>query len=354
MNELLPLATSELPGIGGVFKTQPGDFVVEELPLYAPAGSGEHVYLTLRREGRTTRDLVVALGRLFHLPSRAIGCAGQKDKIARVTQTFSLHLVRGEAAECAARVASELGCEVLAAARHANKLRTGHLLGNRFRILVREVQPGAAGRARAILDELERSGLPNAFGAQRFGARGDNAERARELFLQPKKGWSARFLYSAWQSWAFHLWLARRHARGALPGLLDGDVAKRSDGALFDVEDLAREEQRRAAGEIVPSGPLFGSRMRWAKGAALELEQEVLAASGFDAEGLSRAGLEGTRRAAWIRPRAAVLESCAEGLWVGFELPKGSYATVVLRELMKNDHFAGADAGENENESEDQ
>ena len=61
----LPLTTAHLSGTGGAIKSEPADFVVEELPLYEASGSGEHVYLRIEREGQATRDLVVALGRLF-------------------------------------------------------------------------------------------------------------------------------------------------------------------------------------------------------------------------------------------------------------------------------------------------
>jgi len=283
---------------------------------------------------------VVALGRLFRLPSRAIGTAGMKDKQARATQSFSLHMHQGDPAEIAARVAGELGLRVLSAARHENKLRTGHLAGNRFRALLRGAAPEALERGRAIAELLEAEGLPNAFGAQRFGARGDNAERARALFERPQKGWSAELLLSAWQSARFHEWLARRRELGLLPGLAPGDVAKRHDGPIFDVLDLAAEEPRRRAREIVPTGPLFGFEMRWAKADALAIERAVLEASGIDEAALARAGLSGTRRAAWIYPRALELEAVAEGLWVRFELPKGSYATVVLREFSRDESLS--------------
>ena len=332
----LPLVSAHLPGTGGALKSQPSDFVVEELPLYLPSGNGEHVYLSIEREGQTTRDLVVALGRLFRLPSRAIGTAGMKDKQARATQSFSLHLHRGEPSEISARVAGELGLRVLSAARHENKLRTGHLAGNRFRVLLRGAAPEALERGRAIAGLLAAEGLPNAFGPQRFGARGDNAERARALFEEPRKGWSAELLLSAWQSARFHEWLERRHALGLLPRLAAGDVAKRHDGPIFDVEDLEAEEPRRRAREIVPTGPMFGAQMRWAQAAALEIERAVLDASGIDAAALARAGLPGARRAAWLYPRALGLEAVPEGLWVSFELPKGSYASVGLREFVRD------------------
>jgi tRNA pseudouridine13 synthase len=259
-----------------------------------------------------------------------------KDKQARTTQSFSLHLHQGEPDEIARRVEGALGLRVLSAARHANKLRMGHLLGNRFRVLLRGALPEALERGQAIAAELARTGLPNAFGPQRFGAQGDNAERALALFREPRRGWSAELLLSAWQSARFHEWLARRIELGCLPALLDGDVAKRHDGPIFDVEEAALEEPRRAAREIVPTGPLYGSEMRWAKGPALEIEQAVLAASGIDAAALARAGLPGTRRAAWIYPAELALEAGPDGLWVVFALPKGSYATVVLREFTKS------------------
>jgi len=337
VNCALPLVSADLPGTGGAIKTQPSDFVVEELPVYLPSGSGEHVYLTIEREGLTTRDVLHSLGKLFKLPSRAIGSAGMKDKHARTTQSFSLHVHKGEPAELAARVEGELGLRVLSASRHENKLRMGHLLGNRFRVLLRGAHPDALARGQAIAGRLAERGLPNAFGPQRFGASGDNAARGRALFENPKSGWSAELLLSAWQSEQFHVWLERRHALGLLPQLMPGDVAKRFDGPIFDVEDLAAEEARRVAREIVPSGPLFGSEMRWAKAEALALEREVLAASGIDEAALARAGLGGTRRAAWLYPAALALEAAPEGLWVAFELPKGAYATVVLREFVKSD-----------------
>jgi tRNA pseudouridine13 synthase len=63
----LPFITADLPGIGGEIKAEPAHFVVEEVPLYEPAGEGEHVYVRLTREGWTTRALQEQLIRLFDL-----------------------------------------------------------------------------------------------------------------------------------------------------------------------------------------------------------------------------------------------------------------------------------------------
>ena len=148
-----------------------------EIPLYAPSGSGEHVYVTLERRGVTTRDVSRALGRLFGLREVDIGQAGLKDQRSIATQTFSLHAHQLAPEEAARRIEGELGWRVLSAARHANKLRTGHLIGNRFELCLRRVHADAPARAAAIAAELVRHGWPNFFGAQRFGSKGDNALR---------------------------------------------------------------------------------------------------------------------------------------------------------------------------------
>ncbi|MDP6357965.1 MAG: tRNA pseudouridine(13) synthase TruD, partial [Planctomycetota bacterium] len=131
--------TDDLPGIGGELKAEPSHFVVEEIPLYEPEGEGEHIYVSLRREGQTTRQIQMELCRIFDLNDAAVGCAGLKDKHARTTQTFSLHMP-GDEQEVADRIQQEMNVELLSSKRHQNKLRTGHLIGNRFTIVVVDVK----------------------------------------------------------------------------------------------------------------------------------------------------------------------------------------------------------------------
>lgn len=335
MSEFGFYSTAELPGIGGVLKKEPEDFWVEEIPAYLPSGSGEHVYLLTRRRQRNTRDLQAELARLFGVRPASVGLAGMKDKQALATQWFSLHLHAPDPRVCAERVEAELGIEVLQASRHANKLRLGHLCGNRFTIRLREVQPLALARAQAIRDSLLARGLPNAFGEQRFGRDGDNAARGRELLDAPGRGWLAELRLSAWQSQLFHEWLEQRLAIRALPELMLGDIAQRRDGPQFVVADREAEELRRCAGELVPTGPLFGHSMRPAAGPAGELEAALLERHGIGLEDLRRARLPGARRAAWLRLEECAVEPDPEGLLLRFALPPGSYATVVLREFRK-------------------
>lgn len=336
----LPFVTTTAP-VGGVLKAEPAHFVVEEVPLYAPSGSGEHVYLRVRRSGRTTHELARALARLAGLPDVAIGYAGLKDKHALVTQTFSLTF-RGDEQALARRVADQLAIEVLDVARHGNKLRRGHLVGNCFEIVLAGTAPDGLATARACLDELERAGIANFYGEQRLGERGANARRgARELAGDRRPGggrggFAARFALNAFQSALFNRWLAERIARGWLERVLTGDVAKKTtNGALFDVLDEAAESERALRREIVATGPMYGVKMRAASGAPGALEDEVLRASGATADDFARARLGGSRRAARVFPADLAVEEHPEGLRFAFRLPKGAYATVVMREITK-------------------
>ncbi len=338
----LPLITPELAGIGGRIKAEPAHFVVEELPLYEPSGHGGHLYLRLEREGMTTREVVQALAREFGLAQGEVGYAGLKDKEARCIQTFSLPLGTLDEAEAARRVSEGLGLKVHLARRHTNKLKRGHLLGNRFQVLVSGVEPGALERAQAVAAALARRGLPNYFGAQRFGTAGDNAEAGRRALKGrgPRQKWLRKLLLSAFQSELFNRWLARRVARGDFQRLLAGDIAKKTDtGGLFQVEDPAAEQPRLDRGEITYTGPIYGYKMRAAGDEAGEREAEVLADEGVTPQDFKRAGLKGSRRPARLLPGPIQIsphpQGQAEGLWFSFALPKGSYATTLLREFIK-------------------
>jgi tRNA pseudouridine13 synthase len=334
----LPFITANLPGIGGEIKAEPAHFVVEEFPLYEPVGEGQHVYVRLIREGWTTRALRERLVDLFGLREVDVGCAGLKDKHARVTQTFSLLLRDVDEATVACRIEEALPVEVVWARRHRNKLKRGHLLGNRFRIVVLGPEPAAMARAEAIAQALQARGLPNFYGVQRFGVSGENAKRGREVLLGrgARKRWLRRFLLSAYQAALFNAWLTERIRRGWFERLLTGDIAKKTDtGGLFEVEDAEVEFPRFQREEITYTGPIYGARMWWASGEPGELERAVLEAAEVTTEMLRRARLNGSRRRACLFLNDLSIEPHSDGLRFTFTLPKGSYATTVLREFMK-------------------
>lgn len=335
-----PFITPELAGIGGQIKLEPAHFLVEELPLYQPQGSGPHLYLRLAREGMTTRVLADRLAELFGLGRGEVGFAGLKDKQARSEQSFSLYLPGANAEEAASRVAGELPVEVMGAAFHQNKLKTGHLLGNRFTILVSGVGDDAETKAREVAAALGERGLANFYGAQRFGREGDNAAQGRKALMGrgPRDKWLRKLLLSAWQSALFNAWLTRRLARGDFARLISGDLAKKTDtGGMFSVEDAAVEQPRLEAGELTYTGPMFGKKMRWPNDPAAEYEREILAEEGVDDALLKKSRLSGSRRVARLLVEGLTIEPEDGGLVFSFALPKGSYATVLLREFMKSE-----------------
>ncbi len=349
----LPLITTGLPGIGGEIKAEPAHFVVEEIPLYEPVGDGEHIYVRLTREGWTTRALQQQLAHLFSLREVDIGCAGLKDKHARVTQTFSLLLRDVDEAMVVHRIRESLPVEVVWARRHRNKLKAGHLLGNRFHIVVLHPEPGAAARAEAILQALQTHGLPNYYGVQRFGMNRDNARQGREALLGrgPREHWLRRFLLSAYQAALFNIWLAERIRLGWFERLLTGDIAKKMDtGGVFEVVDATVERPRFERREISYTGPIYGAHMRWAGGEPGELEHRVLEAAGITSEMLRQAKLDGSRRLARLFLNDLSIESHPSGLLFTFTLPKGAYATVVLREFMKTEAILPEESAEGQEE----
>ena len=249
----LPRLTPELAGTGGAIKSVPEDFVVEEIPAYAACGEGEHLYLSVEKRGITTHEMVRRIARALNLPPTSIGTAGQKDRHAIARQLVS---VPAEDVEKASNLRLD-DVTVLSAARHEHKLRTGHLRGNRFHIVVRGVGEGAEERARAVLSRIADLGMANYYGPQRF-ARGGNAERGRALLrgeLMRVDRFERRFLVSAWQSELFNRYLAERADEGLLHRAIEGDVLQRvATGGLFVCapEELLVAQARIDAREIVP------------------------------------------------------------------------------------------------------
>jgi tRNA pseudouridine13 synthase len=311
------------------------EFLVDEIPLYPPAGEGAHAFLRVEKTGRTTEEVARDLARAAGVAPRDVGYAGRKDRVAVTTQWFSVPgLDPGAALALALR-----GARVLEAARHPHKLRTGQLRGNRFRILVRDVDAASRAAAQARARELVRRGLPNRFGAQRFGRDGANAELGRRILrgeAAPRDRRAARFLLSALQAEVFNRVLAGRG--DAFDRVEAGDVAVvHASGGLFVVEDAEREAPRAAAFEISATGPIFGSRAPEPRGAPAERERAALAACGVPAAGLRAPRgirLRGARRALRVCPHDVELAAGPDGLRVAVTLPPGAYATVFLEALL--------------------
>ena len=370
----LPYLTAELPGTGGALRVEPSDFTVEELPAYEPAGQGDHVFAWIEKVGVTTMSAARSLARAIGVDERDVGAAGLKDRAAVTRQFLSFPPPARADALLAAQVP---GVRVLSAVPHRHKLRTGHLRGNRFALVIRQLAvpaDEAAERARAVLARLcAPPGSPNWFGEQRFGAGGDNAAAGRALLglegpagraLAPPPGGSRggarggprgrerRLLVSAYQSELFNRYLRRRVEDGLYGRVLSGDLMALRRGGLFASTDPQADQARLDAGELAVTGPIFGHKMRApVEGSeAAAREQAVLAEEELALADFRRLGklAPGTRRQLSIALEEVAVEPVGpHAICVRLALPAGAYATAVMREIMKRETTSNDDVASN-------
>lgn len=336
------------------FRQTTDNFVVEEIPLYPFSGSGEHLVLKIRKKNLTTWQMLEILASHTGLKLKEFGYAGLKDKYALTTQYISLPVKYEPCLETLAHPS----IKILETFRHGNKIRTGHLKGNRFFIRLKKVSAVDAQKIEAVFKTIEQAGLPNYFGYQRFGIDSRNFEAGRDLAAKQVKARhkKQKFLLNAYQSHLFNLWLCRRVEISTLLNHFDtnevstllnlsGDAAKELQrqkhvfkllpgdlclhyphGRLFAAESLMAESERFMERQIAPTGLLPGERTQRANGLAGEIEKD------FDDAHIQ---LGGDRRYAWIwaeAPACHYKKSEAQ-MELNFILPKGSYATVLLEML---------------------
>lgn len=326
------------PALTGRLRATPEDFVVEEQLGYGPSGDGEHVFLRIRKRGRNTHDLARAIARLAGVPQVAVGYAGLKDRNAVTTQHFTVQLPGRESPDWSAL--EDDSVEILDVARHHRKIRRGGLRGNRFRLRVSAVK-GDRAQAERILGMVRERGVPNYFGAQRFGRQGSNLVRAGELLAgrgrRPNRE-QRGILLSAARSQLFNEVLAARVAAASWNRAIDGDVlllAGSQRQFAFDPDDATLPERVRTL-DVHPSGPLCGraSRALVPTADALQLEQAALVDWQDWIDGLARLGLDADRRALRLVVDDLQWQWHGDALEIAFGLTAGAYATAVVRELV--------------------
>ena len=336
----LPYLTPDIAPIHGELRSAPEDFEVEEIPAYAPSGRGEHVFALIEKRMLTTRDAVRALCDALDIDARAAGWAGLKDRNALTRQWISLAGTTPEAVE---RAEVE-GIRVLEAAAHTQKLRTGHLRANRFTLRLREVETARMNDLRQVLSEIEARGLPNFYGEQRFGREGDNAERAmrwvRGESRAPRAGFQRKLQMSALQSELFNRCVAERVRTSTLGKVFAGDVLKKHEsGGVFVSEAPEADQPRADAWELSPTGPIFGVKMRWPTGEARVREEALLDGAALTPAHFTKwkRVAPGTRRFVRVPVGKIGLSVSDNTLTLDFTLPAGSYATILVREILKRD-----------------
>lgn len=371
--------------VPGRIRVQPADFFVEEIPLYPAKGEGAHLYVRFEKTGLTTDDAVRQLAAHANVQVRDIGVPGMKDRHAVTIQTVSIPAPMSAAAadfDVHIREFRTNAIRILDATRHNNKLRTGHLRGNRFKLVIRGVRAASYADIEKAFSRIAEVGVPNAYGNQRFGSRGDNVDRALAWLAggpAPRDFKQRRFLYSALQSHIFNAVLEARLKDESWNRAVTGDVLLREDRVLTGdsgepvqedersarpglryCEDAALDQAAVARGDYGPSGPMFGPDMKSPKGAVHELEMAICASllgETFDWSKTRQYG-EGTRRhlrlwveelnARWVpadtsngtdaqaREQTEVGYESGEGsVEVEFVLPRGAYATTVLSNVFQ-------------------
>lgn len=331
----LPLAFGP-PVLEAVFRSQPEDFQVDEIDGFPAHGEGEHLLLTLRKRGLTTSEVARRLAQWAGIGEVGIGYAGLKDRHAVTTQRFTVHLPRRVAPDLATLASEQL--EIVDSAWHNRKLPRGALEGNRFTLVLRQIE-GARAAIEDRLQAIADRGLPNWFGEQRFGRGGNNVNQALAMFEGRRvKREQRSMLLSAARSELFNRVLSARVTDGSWERGLEGEVWMLAGSrSVFGPEAWSETlAERLATFDIHPSGPLWGEGEPRVQGECAALESQVLG-EGYGTA--LRAGLETAR----LKQERRALRQQASGLqwhWrdpatleLRFTLVPGSYATALLHEL---------------------
>lgn len=407
-------------GIGGKIRTKYEDFYVEEIPESEPSGTGYNTWFFIEKIGRDTLDVVLDVARELHIDRKRMGFAGMKDKRA-VTRQW-LCVANSEVEEIEKLKDKLYKVEILKVMQNEKKLRIGQLIGNKFRLLIRDIDNPEADCevANEVLAELSKRGVPNYYGWQRFGKKRSNTHLVGKAMLEndlkkvvdayignpyaeePEHIKESRILYDEgkWEESLEAMPRSMRYEKMMLKTLLKEMKKKKVD----DIDSLDENSYRRAIeslpkplkrmfvhayqsflfnkavseraklgideyveGDIIidneehlvhefgddigeriksfevhPTAPLFGSKVPLAGGKLGEMEQRVLDEEGvtleeFKVPKMPKLGSHGLRRAVRFKIWDASAKVTDEGVLVEFSIPKGCYATAVLREIMKNE-----------------
>lgn len=321
-----------MPKSRGQIKTAPLDFCVEENLGFELTGTGEHLFLNIEKTQLNTEEMANILAQKVGLPLKAISYAGMKDKFARTTQWFSLHLPGMPDPELAWLDTENY--RLLKSSRHNKKLKIGALKENHFIIKVCNFDHDEKDLLLRI-EQIKAHGVPNYFGLQRFGHNGNNLQRARAILLENKKTRDRHLrgiYYSAARSFLFNEILSHRVGHGHWNRPLDGDLMMLvGSHSVFPVDSIDEGIlQRIKDHDISPTAPLWGKGNDLLRDKALAIQKEALEGLEDWCLALERHKLERSYRPLILFPEKLVYK---DGVFT-FTLPAGGYATMVLRELL--------------------
>ncbi|KAB2825638.1 MULTISPECIES: tRNA pseudouridine(13) synthase TruD [Aliivibrio] len=325
------------PVATGKLKQLPEHFIVKEVLGFTFTGKGEHLMVKIRKTGENTKYVANELAKFCGVKSKDISWAGLKDRHAITEQWLSVHLPKSDHLKFALFEATHPGVEILEMTRHNKKLRPGDLLGNSFQLIATEVTDMEDVLAR--LEKVKLTGVPNYFGAQRFGHEGNNVTEARRWGrenVRTRDNTKRSFYLSAARSWIFNHIVSQRITEGYFTQPVDGDILLDENGRTVN-ENVTSEEniQKVQNGDWSISAALAGDNQLPTSETALTLEQPQL-----DAEPDLMALIRGNRmrherRAVELHPENLSWSAEGDTLTLNFSLTSGSFATVIMRELLQ-------------------
>jgi tRNA pseudouridine13 synthase len=342
------------------FKKDKDNFIVTEVPLYEFSGEGEHLIIKLSKKDFTTWKALQIISEQTSIKVKEFGYAGLKDKDGFTIQYISVH----KSYEKQIQSFEFDGIKLQIITYHNNKIKTGHLKGNNFFIRLKKVFPNNAQKLSQVLELISKYGMPNYFGYQRFGNEGDNYIIGQQILQGKRKERDKKkrnFFISAYQSHLFNLWLSKRiEFSKMIEAFSEQDLLQNTSldkqtikslksqihpfkvllgdmlhhypyGKVFECENLEDEVQRFTKKQICPTGLLPGKKTKLATSQAFKMENEVYSQSLDDFQAVN-----GTRRFAIVFPENITYKYIEQErhFEFNFYLPKGSYATVLLDELI--------------------
>ena len=340
------------PELSAEFKTELADFKVDEKLGFTPVGAGDHFLIRIRKRDLATTEVARMLAHTANVRLGDVGYSGMKDRRGECSQWFSVKVAHSSSGnlERDLKAIESPGLEILELQRNNRKLSIGSHKANRFCLLLRNCL-GEAEEYERRLSTLSEAGMPNYFGAQRFGRQMNNLYQAQELFAaeDSRRGAGGRdgrkqrrgMLYSASRSFLFNQILSRRVQESTWDRYLDGDVLNLdgTDRCFLVAPDEwdAVLQQRLEELDIHPTAALPGeinSQDKYVpRGKTADMEDAVCQNYATLLDGLQRHGVGAARRAL----RCKISDMCwnwqEKHLEIQFSLPRGAYATSLLREL---------------------
>ena len=316
-----------------LLKAECADFVVKEQLGYDMSGDGEFVAVKVRKTDCNTLFVGEQLAKFAGISARNMSYAGLKDRKAVTEQWFSLQMP-GQPTPDFSQFSLE-GVEILDVTRHQRKIRIGSLQGNHFEILLRNAEETDELKVR--LDFLAKNGFPNYFTEQRFGRDGNNLTQALRWAngeIKVKDRHKRSFYLSAARSEIFNLIVSKRMELNLAQQILVGDVLQLNGSHSWFVvdesEDLAQLQQRLAQQDVLLTAPLIGEEEK----SAVDFEHEIFAQHQALFALMRQERMKAARRPILMQPQQFQWQFEPNGLRLQFDLPAGSYATALIRELV--------------------